>query len=77
MMDFNAYWDALHSGGCMPYDYWQGANVKCGRHGMARSVTETQSHEEGIGGKKCNRSSRECMVSRFRAMHSVFSGMEL
>ena len=32
-------------------DYWQGANVKCGRHGMARSVTEAQSHDDGTGGK--------------------------
>ena len=28
-------------------DYWQGAKVKCGRHGIARSVTEAQSHDEG------------------------------
>ena len=32
-------------------DYWQGANVKCGRHGMARSVREAQSHDEGRGGR--------------------------
>ena len=52
MMDFNAYWDA-----CTDYwwvhaiDYWQGTNVKCGSHGMARSVTEAQSHDEGRGGR--------------------------
>ena len=40
--------------GCTAYwwvhatDYWQGANVKCGRHGMTRSVTEAQSHDEGM-----------------------------
>ena len=28
-------------------DYWQGANVKCRRHGMACSVMEAQSHDEG------------------------------
>ena len=39
--------------GCIAYwwvqaiDYWQGANVKYGRHGVARSVTEVQSHDEG------------------------------
>ena len=39
--------------GCTAYwwmcaiDYWQGANVKCGRLGMARSVTEAQSHDDG------------------------------
>ena len=32
-------------------DYWQGANVKCGRHGMVRSVTEAQNHDEGRGGR--------------------------
>ena len=41
--------------GCTAYwwvhaiDYWKGANVKCGRHGMARSVTGAQSHDEGLG----------------------------
>ena len=39
--------------GCTAYwwvhniEYWQGLNVKCGRHGMALSVTEVQSHDEG------------------------------
>ena len=47
VIDFNVYWDALHTGGYMPYDYWHGANVKCRRHGMARSVTEAQSYEQG------------------------------
>ena len=28
-----------------------------------------------VGWKKCNRSSWDCMVSRFAAMHSVFSGI--
>ena len=28
-------------------DYWQDAVVRCGRHGMADSVTEVQSHDEG------------------------------
>ena len=28
-------------------DYWQGANVKCRRYGMARIVTEAQSHDVG------------------------------
>ena len=48
VMDFNAYWDA-----CTAYwwvhaiDYWQGVNVKYGRHGLAHSVTKTQSHDEG------------------------------
>ena len=28
-------------------DYWQGGNVKCGRYGMAHSVTEAQSYDEG------------------------------
>ena len=37
--------------GCSAYwwvhaiDYWQGANMKCRRHGMAHSVTEAQSHD--------------------------------
>ena len=30
-----------------------------------------------VGWKKCNRSSRDCMVSKFAAMHSVLSGMEI
>ena len=29
-------------------DYWQGAIVKCGMPAMAGSVTEAQSHDEGI-----------------------------
>ena len=44
MIDFNAYWDALQSGGACPR---QGANVNCGSHGMARSVTQGQSYDEG------------------------------
>ena len=28
-------------------DYWKGGNVKSGRHGMAHSVTEAQSYDEG------------------------------
>ena len=28
-------------------DYRHGANVKCGRHGLASSVTEAESHDEG------------------------------
>ena len=30
-------------------DYWQDTIVKCGRHGMAGSVTEVQSHDKGKG----------------------------
>ena len=39
--------------GCTAYwwvhaiNYWQGANVKCGKHEMAHRVTEAQSHDEG------------------------------
>ena len=46
----DAYWDAytaywwVHA-----IDYWQDANVKCGRHGVACSVTEAQSHDKGRG----------------------------
>ena len=60
-MDFNAYWDA-----CTAYwwvhakDYWQGTNVKCGRHGMAHSVTGRHRVMTRVGWKKCNNSSREC-----------------
>ena len=32
-------------------DYWQGAIVKCRRHGMAGSVTKAQSDDEGRGGR--------------------------
>ena len=45
MMDFNAYCTAywwVHA-----IDDWQGANVKCGRYGMARSVMEAQSDDKG------------------------------
>ena len=47
MIDFNAYWAALATGG------WHGllARRKCGRPGMAGSVTEAQSHDEGRGGR--------------------------
>ena len=76
LLECTAYW-RVHA-----IDYWQGANVKCGRHGMARSVMEAQSHDEDtVGWKKCNRSSRECivsqecMVSQFAVMHSVFPGI--
>ena len=41
LLECTAYW-WVHA-----IDYWQGANVKCGRHGMARSVTEAQSYDEG------------------------------
>ena len=41
LLGSTAYW-WVHA-----IDYWQGANVKCGRHGMAHSVTEAQSHDEG------------------------------
>ena len=51
-------------------DYWQGANVKCSRRRYTVYRVMTRA-----GWKKCNRSSRECMVSLFEAMHSVFSGM--
>ena len=67
--------------GCTAYwwvhaiDYWQGANVKCGRHGMANSVTKAQNHDEGTGWKKCNRTSLKYMVSQFAAVHGVLSGM--
>ena len=37
-MDFNAYLDVC-------------ANVKCGRNGMANSVTEAQGHDEVRGGR--------------------------
>ena len=39
--------------GCTAYwwvhaiDYWQGENLKCGKHGLAQSLTEAQSHDEG------------------------------
>ena len=32
-------------------DYWQCAIVKCGRPGMAISVTEAQSYDKGRGGR--------------------------
>ena len=49
-MDFNAYWAALPTGGgCMAY--LQGAVVKCGRPGMASSVTMAQSHDKDMGGR--------------------------
>ena len=32
-------------------DYWQDTMVKRERHGMAGSVTEFQSHDEGKGGR--------------------------
>ena len=51
MMDFNAYWDALHTGGCMAKNTGRAQNVKCGRDGMTHSVTEAQSHDEGKGGR--------------------------
>ena len=41
---------------------------------MARSILEITDMLR-VGWKKCNRSSRECMVSQFATMHSVFSGM--
>ena len=46
-MDFYAYRTALPilEGGI---DYWQGAIVKCRIPAMAGSVTEAQSHDEGI-----------------------------
>ena len=31
-------------------DYWQGANVKCGRHRIARSVTGAQCHGRSVTG---------------------------
>ena len=31
-------------------NYWQGAIVKCGGPGMAGSVAEAQSHDEGVDG---------------------------
>ena len=42
LMGSTAYW-LVHA-----IDYWQGANVKCRRHGMACSVMEAQSHVEGM-----------------------------
>ena len=36
-------------------DYWQDSIVKCGKHGMAGSVTNVQSHDED----KCGRSVTE------------------
>ena len=42
---------------------------------MAHTVKEAQSYDDGIGWKKCNRSSWECMVSQIAAVHSAFSGM--
>ena len=32
-------------------DYWQDVITKCGRHGMAGSVTEVRSHDKGKGGR--------------------------
>ena len=47
VIDFNVSWNALHTGVCIPIDNWQGANVKCRRHGMDNSVAEAGSHDEG------------------------------
>ena len=41
LLECTAYW-CVHA-----IDYWQGANVKCGRHGMAHRVTVARSHDEG------------------------------
>ena len=43
----------LHSLLVDAIDNWQDTIVKCGRHGMAGSVTEVQSHDKG---KKAGRS---------------------
>ena len=47
MLDFNAYWAAMHTVGLYA--------LLAGRK-MARSVTEAQSHNEGKGWQKCNSS---------------------
>ena len=40
LLGYTAYW-WVHA-----INYWQGAHVKCEKHGMARSVTDAQSHDE-------------------------------
>ena len=44
VIDFNAYWAALPTGGC--HDYWQDTILKRERHGTAGSVTEVLSHDK-------------------------------
>ena len=51
--------------------YWQGGNVKCGRHGMA-AVQQRHKDMMRVGWKKCNISSQEGIVSWLAAIHSVF-----
>ena len=41
----------LHSLLVGAIDYWQDTIVKCGRQGVAGSVTDVQNHDEGKGGR--------------------------
>ena len=47
VMDFNVYWAAMHA--CW-WVAWTTGKVQGRRPGMAVSVTEAQSHDEGRGG---------------------------
>ena len=56
-------------------DYWHGANVKCGRHGMTSSVMETQSHDESRVEEVQEEFTGVHCLTVFNNVYSSFSGM--